>query len=598
MLKWKQFVNTGTINPDRINAIIAKSWERSCHAGVDPYQDVEHIKYKYEPERLLHKPSALISISYNILNDTFNIIKGFGFQLFLVDEYACVIECIPITKKIIGNWSEEVLGTNAIGTAILNLQAIQVEGAEHYCQAFHGITSSAVPILDNEGNLLGALGLIGPKDEDHSHVLSALVKAADKMMDHLTIDELSHGFKSISEFLSRAINSMPDGVLVLNSVGIIESVNSIAERVVGKKALEMIGLHFYDLCHRGSTNKKIIDEEQPFINIDVFQKKFTKEYHCETTLKMIKDENGHVASAVIFIRNIDSSIINNEYYHHSSKPGFNDIMGKSKKILDSIYIARMAANNMSNVLLQGESGTGKDILAQAIHNESSRRNGPFVAINCGAIPRELVSSELFGYIDGAFSGARRGGALGKFEAAEGGTLFLDEISDMPLESQVVLLRVLQDRKITRVGDSKEIPVDVRIICATNRNLFEEVVAGKFREDLYYRINVISIYIPPLRERTGDIALLAKYYLAKMGASPNCIAKVTKLSLMEELVHYHWPGNVRELQNVIERLVCICDKQDLSLSDLQLNIQSRPGNNRTINYGKKSYKQRKKTAYYA
>ena len=163
----------------------------------------------------------------------------------------------------------------------------------------------------------------------------------------------------------------------------------------------------------------------------------------------------------------------------------------------------MAAVSMSNVLLEG-SGTGKEVFAQAIHSESQRRNGPFVAVNCGAIPRELIGSELFGYTEGAFTGARKGGKLGKFELATGGTLFLDEIGDMPLEQQVSLLRVLQEKNITRIGDSRIIPVDVRVICATNKNLWQEVEAGNFRADLYYRLNVINITIPPLRQRQEDI----------------------------------------------------------------------------------------------
>lgn len=593
---WEQFANTGQINTAGINATILESWKRSSSAGVDPYQNVEYTRYKYEPQIFSGKLSTIISISHPIVKQTFDIIKGSGFHLFLVNEDAHVIECFPTPRRIINNWSEEIIGTNAIGIAIMNQEPAQVSGAEHYCRSFHGLTSSAVPIVDNDGDLFGALGLVGPVYEDHSHVLSALEKAADKLTDNFTIDDLSHKLISISESLSTVMKRMTDGVLVLNCKGIIESVNSIAESAIDRQAQEVIGHHFSDLCNKQSNCNKVIFEDHPFTNMDVFLKEFNEKYKCESSMQMIKEDSGHIISAVIFIQKNESI---QDYCHSSSKIGFNNIIGKSQKLLESIHIARMAANNMSNILLQGESGTGKDIFAQAIHYESPRRSGPFIATNCGAIPHELVSSELFGYVEGAFSGARRGGAPGKFEAARGGTLFLDEIGDMPLESQVSLLRVLQDRKITRVGDVKEIPVDVRIICATNQNLYEAVMAGKFREDLYYRINVIPVYIPPLRERTEDISLLVKYYLSRMGVSSQFITKIIKSSLIEELVNYQWPGNVRELQNVIERIVCIHDQLDpIRLCDLQpnyceANSISPPDNNSMEISNVKTYKDRKK-----
>jgi transcriptional regulator with PAS, ATPase and Fis domain len=225
---------------------------------------------------------------------------------------------------------------------------------------------------------------------------------------------------------------------------------------------------------------------------------------------------------------------------------------------------------MSSVLLQGESGTGKEIFAQAIHNRSERCAGPFIAVNCGAIPRELIGSELFGYAEGAFTGAKRGGKPGKFELAGGGTLFLDEIGDMPLEQQVALLRVLQERKVTRIGCDKEIPVDVRVICATNKRLLEEVEKGTFRKDLYYRLNVISITIPPLRERSEDIIALFNYFLEKL--DKHCRSFAVSLDVIEQIVRYDWPGNVRELQNVVERIVSLTEGRTVTVGNLPREIR--------------------------
>ncbi|MGS0763505.1 sigma-54 interaction domain-containing protein [Syntrophomonas curvata] len=256
---------------------------------------------------------------------------------------------------------------------------------------------------------------------------------------------------------------------------------------------------------------------------------------------------------------------------------FDDIIGASNALLECIVSARIASSNDSNVLLQGESGTGKEVFAQAIHNASSRAKEPFIAINCGAIPRELVGSELFGYVEGAFTGAKRGGKIGKFELASGGTIFLDEIGDMPFDLQVALLRVLQNRHITRVGDSREISIDVRVICATNKDLRYEIEKGNFREDLYYRLNVISITIPPLRDRKEDIPLLVKYGLEKWDTSHKNTLAILEPGIMDYLQSYSWPGNVRELQNIIERLVSISAHRSISFRDLPSEILSPLGN---------------------
>ncbi|MEG0156597.1 MAG: sigma 54-interacting transcriptional regulator [Anaerovoracaceae bacterium] len=232
---------------------------------------------------------------------------------------------------------------------------------------------------------------------------------------------------------------------------------------------------------------------------------------------------------------------------------FSDIITSSGKMIAQKSYAQAVAQGECSVLIEGESGTGKEMFAQAIHNSSKRANGPFVAVNCGAIPAELVSSEFFGYEDGAFTGAAKGGKAGKFEQASGGTLFLDEIGEMPLAQQVALLRVLETKSVTRVGGSTEIPIDIRIVCATNKNLLEESNKNNFRRDLYYRLNIINLKIPPLRERKDDIFLLIGYFIKRSGNSEFLKKKAFSDDQLIKLYHYDWPGNVRELQNVVERM---------------------------------------------
>ncbi|MDD2587146.1 MAG: sigma 54-interacting transcriptional regulator, partial [Syntrophomonadaceae bacterium] len=247
---------------------------------------------------------------------------------------------------------------------------------------------------------------------------------------------------------------------------------------------------------------------------------------------------------------------------------FEDIVTKDPLMQETIDYARQAATSNGTVLITGESGTGKEMFAQAIHNASNRCRGPFVAVNCGAIPRDLIGSELFGYIEGAFTGAKKGGNPGKFELASGGTIFLDEIGDMPFEQQVALLRVIQERCVCRIGSNKVIPINVRIICATNKNLLEEVRKGNFREDLYYRLNVINVRIPPLRERPEDVKVLLTYFLQKSYQhNPTYIDK----EVIKYLTSYPWPGNVRELQNIVERMLYISNGEQLTINHLPREI---------------------------
>ena len=216
--------------------------------------------------------------------------------------------------------------------------------------------------------------------------------------------------------------------------------------------------------------------------------------------------------------------------------------------------ARMVAASISTVLIEGESGTGKELVAKAIHQGGPRGKGPFVAVNCAALPESLIESELFGYEEGSFTGAKKGGQVGKFELANRGTLFLDEIGDMPLSAQMKLLRVIQERKVARIGAIADRDIDIRIVAATLKDLAQEVKAGRFRQDLYYRLNVLNLRVPPLRQRAEDIPDLARYLCAKISARLSVAEKEFEEGLLEELKLSPWPGNVRELENTIERAI--------------------------------------------
>lgn len=251
----------------------------------------------------------------------------------------------------------------------------------------------------------------------------------------------------------------------------------------------------------------------------------------------------------------EDSRIRNKLYNKGlyAKYHFDDIVGKSETIIQTKEIANSFALTESTIMINGESGTGKELFAQAIHNASNRKNGPFVAINCAALAENILESELFGYVEGAFTGARKCGKAGVFEMAKGGTIFLDEIAEIPLNLQSKLLRVLQERCIMRLGDDKIIPIDARVVAATHHNLIQDVRSGEFREDLFFRLNVLHFYVPPLRNRNTDILLLAKYFLQKNKINPQLIINKEISNL---LLNYNWPGNIRELENMMERIAAI------------------------------------------
>lgn len=314
----------------------------------------------------------------------------------------------------------------------------------------------------------------------------------------------------------------------------------------------------------------------------------TNEKHIIVTRCLVFDENKEVIGAVGQAKFINDTIklantlvtLSDElkYYKEEvqrislGRYTFNNILGESKKLEETKKIARMAATNDFTVCITGETGVGKELFANAIHYESERRAKPIVRINCAAIPAELFESELFGYEEGAFTGAKKGGKKGKIIMANNGTLFLDEIGDMPLSMQAKLLRVLQEQEVEAVGSEIAVPINVRIIAATNKNLMEEVRNKRFRQDLYYRINVIQVNIPPLRERKEDILIFARNFLDNINEEYQTNVKLSK-EAEKVLISYLWPGNVRELKNVIERAYTLSESGQILASHLPGNIFS-------------------------
>lgn len=579
---WEKFIVNGDAAEIRVRPEILDSWSRCYSFGVDPYDGTSHLLLEQdELEVLLDKHRELIEVARPFMVKLYEFVAGSGFIVFLADEHGYMMEVMG-DYDILENarkvnlskgygWMEKEVGTNGIGTCLALGRPCQVSGQEHYCQKIHSWTCSAAPIIDEAGKVLGALQMSGPSEGAHLHTLGMVVAAVEAISDQMRIKKQNRELTVLNNSLNDILQTMSDGAALIDLDGIIRQINPVAEYMLGK---DVRGKSIHDIFGRSGKVDQMLAESKAFTDIEIMVDGPRGRLHCLATGKPIKDESGRVNGAVLFVNPINKvKKLVNRLSGAQATFYFKDIIGSGPKFMHAIQIGLQAASTTSTVLIQGESGTGKELFAQAIHNQSPRRNGPFIALNSAVLPRELIASELFGYAEGAFTGAARGGRPGKFELATGGTLFLDEIGDMPLEQQASLLRVLQDKKITRVGGEKVIPVDVRVICATNKNLQEEIKKNNFRQDLFYRLNVILISIPPLRERREDIGLLFNHFLDKISKKMGVEIHYIEPGILEYLQNYNWPGNVRELENVAEKMIALSGGSEIRLEYLPEEITS-------------------------
>ncbi len=381
---------------------------------------------------------------------------------------------------------------------------------------------------------------------------------------HLLSEIVSKSIKDIKQqnkldkteqFTFAIMNAVNFAVLSTNSSGKIIYANDHCCRILDIRRTELLDYSIENLIPSWHDIIKMVNHGNDVSNKETTIITPSDSLKFNLNCSPIIDTDGTKIGYVLAFRSIDKVYqLVNKYTGMEARYTFDDIIGKSKIMRQAIEYAETIANSPSTILIEGESGTGKEVFAQSIHNASNRKNGAFVAINCAAISENLIESELFGYEHGAFTGAKKGGHPGKFELANNGTLFLDEIGDMKLDMQVKLLRAIQESSITRVGGDKVIPIDVRIIAATNKNLQNEVEKGNFRMDLFYRISVIPLYIPSLKERKGDIPSLIKFFLNQKSLKLHKDIPHLGYSDLQQLLDYDWPGNVRELENYIEQLV--------------------------------------------
>ncbi|CFY07540.1 RNA polymerase sigma factor 54 interaction domain [Syntrophomonas zehnderi OL-4] len=577
---WEQFIATGELNPGTIRTEIADSWQRCYTAQVDPWADICHdILNTQQLKDLRSQNHELIDIAHPFMVRLYKFVAGSQFIVILADNRGFIMDLLGDDETLFNaaqlnlvagsNWMEEKVGTNGVGTSLKLKKPVQISGSEHYCRYAHRWTCSAAPIFNDDGQIIAVLQLSGPMQSAHLHTLGMVVAASEAISDQIRVKRQNEELRLLNSRLIDIFQTVSDGAIIIDNRAIITESNPTAQQILGR---QLVGCNINDVFEPSRQFDELLWASRAFADLELQAYGSRGALYCLVSGKPITYSDGKSNGAVIFFNPIHKvRSLANRFSGAEATFHFNDIIGQSEGIRAAIQVAVKAAANTSNVLISGESGTGKEIFAQSIHNASPRREGPFIAINCAASPRELIASELFGYVEGAFTGARRGGRPGKFEMASGGTLFLDEIGDMPLDQQATLLRVLQEKKVTRIGGDKVIPVDVRIICATNKNLLEEIEKHNFRQDLFYRLNVILVSIPPLRERPEDIDLLFNYLLQKISKRLNTPVVYVEPGIKEYLQKYNWPGNVRELENVIEKMVILNNNQTLSLKSLPSGI---------------------------
>ncbi|OLL33139.1 sigma-54-dependent Fis family transcriptional regulator [Burkholderia sp. SRS-W-2-2016] len=544
---------------------ILKSHERSAtfglHATLRPDYDIlsdSGLALKREQNQVLcgHAMPVMETLHEQIVNTQSMIVltNAEGLILHSIGDDDFLHRAEKVALRPGANWAEDRQGTNAIGTSLAEGCAMVVHGDQHYLAANRFLTCSSVPILDPYGDLIGVLDVTGDYRSYHQHTMALAKMSVQMIENHLFSttfnDVLQVSFHGRPEF----IGTLMEGIIAFTHDGRFLSANRSAQFQLG---MSLAALRTHTLASLFQiTYAQLIDRSMhrsaPHLTLNLYngavvcaRAQFRRASLAQAgdsldaprTAPQPARTNAAQAEGLSTLADLDTG-----------DARVSALLAKVRKVLGKDI----------PILIAGETGTGKELLAQAIHNDSPRADGPFVAVNCASIPETLIECELFGYEEGAFTGARRKGSLGKLMQANGGTLFLDEIGDMPYALQVRLLRVLQERLVTPLGASRAVPVDVAIICATHRNLREMIAQNQFREDLYYRLNGLTVRLPSLRERSDVAVVVEKILQRETLASGSRQPLTVALDVMALFARYTWPGNFRQLANLLRTAAAMVD----------------------------------------
>lgn len=572
---WEDYVSGLRPAEDESRSIrseIAQSWQRSLKAGVDATrQQSRKIEQEDDLYKLRRKNTALMQAARSAFLRLEPHLAEARAILILTDKKGVIIDAIgdhsvldegqEIHLEIGGIWNENAIGTNGIGTALKTGKPTYVHAAEHFCQSVQSWTCAGVPIFDPfDRSVIGVVDLSGPPNIFRPHNIALVVAAAREIEIALAEQQREERTLLLEAFLHSKISRPDNGVVLLDKVGRILYRRGLDDQKYLRRPDLSVGHQLLPL-RTGMSDSDIAAALPPEI---------------ETTGIELLELDGNLRGAALFVKPPRLTAIKPGNAIHI-KPRANVeedeivIVGAAPKMLEATELAERAAEANVTVLVQGETGVGKELFARLVHSRLQRKDAPYVTVNCAAISKDLVGAELFGHAEGAFTGALRGGKPGKFELADGGVLCLDEIGDMPIEMQPYLLRSLEQRAVYRVGCSQRRPVNVQLVAMTNRQLREDVETGRFRRDLFYRIGIVTIDVPPLRERGDDLLLLLEHFNGLFSDRFKRQRLHFTDSALDRLRAYCWPGNVRELRNIVERLYLMKKSTEVSVADLPNGI---------------------------
>jgi len=555
-----------------IRHVIQHSWARSATSGVDAHASATPLVIDDDQlDQSKRQRRQLLAAADHALQHAADLLEEASAMVVLTDEDGVILDTRGDNRTLDaghdiklqpgGHWNEKVIGTNGIGTALSTGKPVFVHAAEHFCEGIKSWTCAGAPIRDPVDNsVIGLIDISGPPEIFRRHNIALAVLAAEKIElalgEHARVDRL--------RLLEACLSSMPvtdgaDGLVVLDRRGRIIHLNGDS---VPKNAQSADGANL-DLGHR------LVDLSGALTDQDIYDR--LPEPLRPAWVKPLKIGSDMSGAMLIYAAAAGRARTRSKPPSPSITPPAQplpEIQGRSERLQQAVAKAKRAASSRVSVLVEGETGVGKELFAKLIHKAGQDDpDAPFIAFNCGAVSKDLLGAELFGHVSGAFTGAARDGRAGRFELAHGGTLCLDEIGELPLDLQPYLLRVLEEGAVYRLGDGKPRPVDVRLVALTNRNLKDEVAAGRFRRDLYFRIATVTLDIPPLRERAGDIDGLIDHFIHMFAEKYGVEALTIDADTRHALCIHDWPGNIRELRNLIESLTLMSTERSVRLVDL-------------------------------
>lgn len=553
----EEFLTHGILPAGVVNETIIRSWQRSAERGIGMERGETRCTPRHDLMRRRDVNNTLLLRSQPVMENLYHEICGTSSMVLLADREGVVLHSIgdpdfvdqaqKVYLKPGGIWSEGVNGTNAIGTALEEQTAVHVQSSEHFIDRNRFLTCSATPIFDPRGAVLGALDVSGDYRGHHQHTMALVRLSAQIIENQMFAPEFPNDIVVCFHLKPEFIGTLYEGIAVFSPQGDFIAANRSALLQFGLDRFRMTG-HSFASLFRLSLAK--------LLKMDSLQHHPVLKLQLQSGAEVYgRVWPGASTSPVTFLPIARSSSKENKL---QSQMAGNPALLKELELGDRrmqglIGKALKVVGHDIPIMIEGESGTGKEMLARALHMAGPRRNGPFVPVNCASIPEGLIESELFGYQEGAFTGAKRNGHIGKIREADKGTLFLDEIGEMPLLLQARLLRVLQDRMVSPLGGTGSYRVELSVICATNRRVRDAVAAGTFREDLYYRLNGLLLTLPSLKERE-DRVQLARKILDDLAGPERTVSISPQVLLIFE--NHPWPGNIRQLHNVLRTALAL------------------------------------------